>query len=263
MTTPASRRLLVVANWKMNKTTGEAASYVRRLAELFQPQSIDVVLAPPFTALQAAAQAMGPSTTFALAGQDLFWEDKGAYTGEISASMLTDVGCRYVIIGHSERRRWFGEDDAVVQKKVRAALRHQLHAIVCLGESLDDREQGRTATVVTGQLVKDLDTLSKEDLRAIALAYEPVWAIGTGRAATPAQATEVHQLLRETLAATWGADAAQQIRILYGGSVTAENSGEFMRAPHVDGVLVGGACLDPDCFATIARSAEHQGKQGR
>jgi len=263
MTTPASRRLLVVANWKMNKTTGEAASYVRRLAELFQPQSIDVVLAPPFTALQAAAQAMGPSTTFALAGQDLFWEDKGAYTGEISASMLTDVGCRYVIIGHSERRRWFGEDDAVVQKKVRAALRHQLHAIVCLGESLDDREQGRTATVVTGQLVKDLDTLSKEDLRAIALAYEPVWAIGTGRAATPAQATEVHQLLRETLAATWGADAAQQIRILYGGSVTAENAGEFMRAPHVDGVLVGGACLDPDCFATIARSAEHQGKQGR
>ena len=260
MTTPAPRRPLVVANWKMNKTTGEAASYMRRLDELLHTHSIDVVVAPPFTALQAAAHAMGTSGAFALAGQDLFWEDKGAYTGEVSAPMLIDVGCRYVIIGHSERRRWFSEDDAVIQRKVRAALRHHLHPIVCLGELLDEREQSRTATVVTGQLRKGLDGLSKEDMRAIALAYEPVWAIGTGRAATPAQATEVHQLLRETLAAAWGENVAQETRILYGGSVTAENSGAFMRAPHVDGVLVGGACLDPDCFATIARSAEHQAK---
>ena len=257
MTTP-SRRPLVVANWKMNKTTGEAAAYVRRLSELLQPGPIDVVLAPPFTALQAAAQAMGPSAPFALSGQDLFWEDKGAYTGEISAAMLKDVGCRYAIIGHSERRRLFGENDAAVHKKVAAALRHGLRAIMCLGESLEERERNRTAAVVTGQLRNGLDGLSKEDLRAVALAYEPVWAIGTGRAATPAQATEVHQLLRETLAATWDAQTAEQVRILYGGSVTAENSGAFMRAPHVDGVLVGGACLDPDCFATIARSAEHR-----
>ena len=262
MTTP-SRRPLVVANWKMNKTAGEAATYVRRLVELLQPESSDVVLAPPFTALHAAAQAMGSSCPFSLAGQDLFWEDKGAYTGAISAPMLKDAGCRYVIIGHSERRRVFCEDDAAVQRKVAAALRHGLRAIVCLGESLDEREQGRTGTVVAGQLRKGLDGLSKQDVRPLALAYEPVWAIGTGRAATPAQATEVHQLLRETLAATWGAEAAQGVRILYGGSVTAENSETFMQAPHVDGVLVGGACLDPDCFATIARSAEYRVKQER
>jgi triosephosphate isomerase len=257
MTTP-SRRPLVVANWKMNKTTGEAAAYVRRLSELLHPESIDVVLAPPFTALQAAAQAMGSAAPFALSGQDLFWEDKGAYTGEVSAAMLKDVGCRYAIIGHSERRRVFGEDDAAVRKKVAAALRQGLRAIMCLGESLEERERNRTAAVVTAQLLNGLDGLSKEDLRAVALAYEPVWAIGTGRAATPVQATEVHQLLRETLAATWDAETAEQVRILYGGSVTAENAGAFLGAPHVDGVLVGGACLDPDCFATIARSAEHR-----
>jgi triosephosphate isomerase len=250
------RRQLIVANWKLNKTSAEAAAYVRQLSDLIQPESIDIVIAPPFTALHAAWHAMGPSSPFALAGQNVFWEDKGAYTGEISAPMLKDVGCQYVIIGHSERRQWFGEQDEDINKKVNAALRHGLKPIVCVGESLADREHGNTTAVVTGQLTKDLDGLSKEHMAMVAIAYEPVWAIGTGRAASPAQAVEVHTLLRRTIASRWGHDAGERMRVLYGGSVNAENAGHFLESPEVDGVLVGGACLDPVCFATIARFAE-------
>lgn len=250
------RRRLIVANWKMNKTSAEAAVYVRQLSDLIQPESIDIVIAPPFTALHAARHAMGQVSAFALAGQDLFWEDKGAYTGEISAPMLKEVGCQYVIIGHSERRQWFGEQDQDINKKVTAALRHGLKPIVCVGESLADRESGETTTVVTGQLTQDLDGLSKEQLATVAIAYEPVWAIGTGRAASPNQAVEVHTLLRRTIASHWGQDAGERMRVLYGGSVNAENAGHFLQSPEVDGVLVGGACLDPACFATIARFAE-------
>ena len=250
------RRRLIVANWKMNKTSAEAAAYVRQLSDLIQPDSTDIVIAPPFTALHAARQAIGPSSAFALAGQNVFWEEKGAYTGEISAPMLKDVGCQYVIIGHSERRQWFGEQDQDINKKVNAALRHGLKPIVCVGESLADRERGETAAVVTGQLTKDLDGLSQEQMAMVAIAYEPVWAIGTGRAASPAQAVEVHTLLRRTIAAHWGHDAGERMRVLYGGSVNSENAGHFLESPEVDGVLVGGACLDPACFATIARLAE-------
>ncbi len=250
------RRRLIVANWKMNKTAAEAAAYVRQLSDLIQLGSIDIVIAPPFTALHAAWHAMGPSSAIGLAGQTLFWEEKGAYTGEISAPMLKDVGCQYVIVGHSERRQWFGEEDGDINKKVHAALRHGLKPILCVGESLADRERGETAAVVTGQLTKDLDGLSKEHMALVAIAYEPVWAIGTGRAASPAQAVEVHAVLRRTIASHWGHDAGERMRVLYGGSVNAENADHFLESPEVDGVLVGGACLDPVCFATIARFAE-------
>jgi triosephosphate isomerase (TIM) len=251
------RRRLIVANWKMNKTSAEATAYVRRLSELIQPHSIDMVLAPPFTALQAVKEAIGGASPFALAGQNLFWEDKGAYTGEISAPMLKDVGCRYAIIGHSERRQWFGERDEDINKKIKAAVRHELGPILCVGESLADRERGESQAVVTGQLKKDLAGLSKEHVAKMAIAYEPVWAIGTGRAATPAQAVEVHALVRQTIAADWGKDAGDGVRILYGGSVSPENAPDFLQSPEIDGVLVGGACLDPTCFATIARFAEN------
>jgi triosephosphate isomerase (TIM) len=250
------RRRLIVANWKMNKTSAEATAYVRHLSDLIQPHSIDMVIAPPFTALHAARQAMGQTPVFALAGQNLFWEEKGAYTGEISPPMLKEAGCQYVIIGHSERRQWFGDRDEDIKKKVGAALRHELQPILCVGESLAERERGETQTVVTGQLNKDLEGLSKEQIAMVAIAYEPVWAIGSGRAASPAQAVEVHRILRQTIASHWGHVAGERMRVLYGGSVNPENAGEFLESPEVDGVLVGGACLDPACFATIARFAE-------
>lgn len=249
------RRPLIVANWKMNKTTAEAAAYMQRLEQVLDPQSIDVVVAPPFTALYAARQARS-NVAIGLAAQDVFWEDKGAFTGEVSPPMLTDLGCRFVIIGHSERRQWFGEDDAAVNKKVRAAIRHGLRPIVCVGETLADREGGSTQAVVGRQVDHGLESCAREEVQTIAIAYEPVWAIGTGRAATPAQATEVHAFLRRKIASRWGASLGESIRILYGGSVTVDNAPAFLSSPDVDGVLVGGACLDPDGFATIARSAE-------
>ncbi|WP_447977598.1 triose-phosphate isomerase [Candidatus Nitrospira bockiana] len=249
------RRPLIVANWKMNKTSAEAEGYIRRLASLIHPDSIDLVLAPPFTALSTAAAAV-PNSGFELAGQDVFWEDKGAYTGEVSPVMLKEIGCAYVLVGHSERRQWFGETDTWVNKKVAAAIRHGLKPILCLGEHLADREQGLTAAVVSGQLKKGLSGVTTDDLTAIAIAYEPIWAIGTGRAATPDQAEEVHRLLRAQVSVQWGQEAGNRMRILYGGSVTPDNAGRFLASREIDGLLVGGACLDPDCFATIARSAE-------
>ena len=242
----------------MNKTSAEATNYVRRLSELIQPRVIDMVIAPPFTALDAARQAMGPTSAFALAGQNLFWEEKGAYTGEISAAMLKEVGCHYVIIGHSERRQWFGDRDQDIKKKVGAALQHGLKPILCVGESLADRERGDSTAVVTDQLKKDLNGLSKEQVAMIAVAYEPVWAIGTGRAANPEQAVEIHMIVRQTITSHWGHDAGERMRVLYGGSVNPENAGHFLQSSEIDGVLVGGACLDPACFATIARFAEDQ-----
>jgi triosephosphate isomerase len=250
------RKHLIVANWKMHKTAGEATDYVRRLSELIQPQHVDLVLAPPFTALHAAAQAIGESSDLALAGQNLFWEDAGAFTGEISGPMLKEAGCRYVIVGHSERRHWFGERDEDINKKIRAALRHGLRPILCVGESLTDRERGDTKGVVTAQLEQDLTGFTEAEIADVALAYEPIWAIGTGRAASPAQAVEVHTILRQAIVSHWGHEAGQRIRILYGGSVNATNAREFLQSPGIDGVLVGGACLDPACFATIARFAE-------
>ena len=251
-------RRLIVGNWKMHKTATEAAAIVQQLMKLVpEPGNVEVVLAPPFTALQAAGQAMPIPHPFILAAQNLFWEDQGPFTGEISAPMIKELGCQYVILGHSERRQHFGDHDEGINRKIRAALRHRLRPILCVGESLGDREGGRTETVVTGQLLRCLDGISKDEFRMITIAYEPVWAIGTGRPASPAQAAAVHKTLRATLASSWGPEACKPVRILYGGSVTPENAGEFLVSDQVDGALVGGACLDPQSFAKIIGLAQN------
>jgi triosephosphate isomerase len=249
------RKRLIVGNWKMHKTATEARTLVHRLADLVSStEGIEVVLAPPFTALHAAGET-SRSRPFALAAQNLFWEDQGAFTGEVSAPMLKDLGCQYAILGHSERRQLFGEQDEAINRKLRAALRHGLRPILCVGESLLERDTGRTFQAVTEQLLKGLAEVSREDLDLVTVAYEPVWAIGTGRAASPAQAAEVHRALRGALAETCGREAEVRVRILYGGSVTAENASALFGEPEVDGALVGGACLDPYSFAKIIASA--------
>jgi triosephosphate isomerase len=244
------RRHLIVGNWKMHKTAAEAAAYVRRLGGLVrQSARIEIVLAPPFTALSVAA--LPAARKFVFAGQDLHWEDAGAYTGEISAPMLRALGCRYVILGHSERRRLFGESDAAINKKVLAALRHGLRPILCLGESLVERRRGQTTRVVLRQLQRGLRGIPRDAGRHISIAYEPVWAIGTGRAASPEQIDAVHRTIRAHIARAWGKPAADRLRILYGGSVKPDNIADFMETAEIDGALVGSACLDPKSFARI------------
>ncbi len=253
------RKRLIVGNWKLHKTASEAVAFVYRLSALAQAaDDVEVVLAPPFTALQATAQAELPAFPFALGAQNLFWEDRGAFTGEISAPMLKELGCRYVILGHSERRRIFGEQDEEINKKVQAALRHGLRPILCIGETLTEREAGQTDRIVTQQLLRGLDGVAGKSLVGVAIAYEPVWAIGTGQAASADQATAVHRTLRKVMTERWNSREAEPVRILYGGSVTPENARQFLAAPEIDGALVGGACLDPQSFATILASAQAQ-----
>jgi triosephosphate isomerase len=248
---------LIVGNWKLNKTPSEARTFIQRLKEkLPQTRQAELVVAPPFPALQAVRDALAQVTDVLLGAQGLFWEDQGAFTGEVSAPMLKDLGCRYVIIGHSERRQWFGERDETVAKKVKAALRHELIPIVCVGESLAEREADRTEELVTSQVEKGIGDCSAHAIQRMVIAYEPIWAIGTGRAAAPEQASAVHQMIRRLIAKQWGSDAAQTVRILYGGSVTPQNVAGFLAAPDVDGALVGGACLDVDAFVKIATLAE-------
>ncbi|MFM8551096.1 MAG: triose-phosphate isomerase [Nitrospiraceae bacterium] len=250
------RKRLIVGNWKLHKTASEAAAFVYRLSSLAQAtDDVEVVLAPPFTALQAAAQAELPTFPFELAAQNVFWEDQGAFTGEVSAPMVKELGCRYVILGHSERRRLFSEQDEGINKKVQTALHHGLRPILCIGETLAEREASQTDCIVTQQLLRGLDGVAGKSLASVAIAYEPVWAIGTGRAATPAQAAAVHTTLRTALGERWSAKEAEPVRILYGGSVTPENAGQFLAVREIDGALVGRACLDPQSFATILAAA--------
>ena len=251
------RRPLIVGNWKMNKTASEAATFIRELRErLPVSTNADVVLAPPFTALESARRALGPSSWISLGAQNVHWETHGAFTGEVSAPMLRDLGCRYVIVGHSERRALFGERDENIQKKVLAALRYGLSPILCVGESLAEREAGRTESVVTTQLTGSLAGLTTEDLATVTVAYEPVWAIGTGRAATTEMAVTVHRSIRLFVEAGWNSEIASVIRVLYGGSVTPQNIESLLGSDTIDGALVGGACLDPDSFATLVRIAQ-------
>jgi triosephosphate isomerase len=249
---------LIVGNWKMHKTIPEARDFVERFAELLHgaPKvgSVHIVLAPPFTALSAVAASLAQNVSLPpvfLAAQDVFWEEIGAYTGEISALMLQDLGCRYVIVGHSERRRYFGETDAITGKKVLAAIRHGLRAILCVGETWDQREKGHTGPVLSRQLAESLSSIEKDQAGNVVIAYEPVWAIGSGNPATPAQTQESHQHIRSVITALWGQEAAETTPILYGGSVTPDNIGELLQTPEIDGALVGGACLDPVQFARI------------
>jgi triosephosphate isomerase len=209
-----------------------------------------VILTPPYTALSSIALAIR-GYPYLLGAQNLHWEDSGAFTGEISGLMLKDVGCRYVIVGHSERRRYSGETDAIVQKKMVAALRHNLKPILCVGESWEHRLAEQTERVLSTQLRAALMGVEKNQAGEVIIAYEPVWAIGSGRPATPTQADEAHRHIRTDIVALWGEEAGGMVPILYGGSVTPENIGELLGIPNVDGALVGGACLDPVRFAKI------------
>jgi triosephosphate isomerase len=254
------RHSLIVGNWKMHKTTAEAAELVDRLAELVgQSQTAAsgetlVILAPPFTALATVARHL-KGRPYVLAAQNLHWEDQGAFTGEISGPMLKELGCRYVIVGHSERRRYFAELDSIVQKKVAAAFRHGLHPILCIGESWDQRLSGQTEHVLSLQLSEALQDVEKKQAMDLVVAYEPIWAIGSGRPATPDQAQEAHQHIRTQLIALWGREVGDRVPILYGGSVTPDNIAALLAESEVDGALVGGACLDPVLFAKIIFTA--------
>lgn len=244
---------IIAGNWKMYKTATEAVAFVTRLKkELAAGDGTEVVVAPSFVALAAVAQCL-QGTKIAVAAQDCYWEEQGAYTGEVSVPMLRDAGCSYVIIGHSERRAYFGEQDEQVNKKVKAVMAHGLRPIVCVGESLEQREQGNTVSVVERQVKEGLKGVGEDATRAMVIAYEPIWAIGTGKTASPGQAQEVHAAIRGVLSEVFGPAGAQMIRIQYGGSVKADNIDELMAQPDIDGALVGGASLEVGSFARIVR----------
>jgi triosephosphate isomerase (TIM) len=248
------RKKIVAGNWKMNKTLADAERLTRDIkSQLAGSREVDVVLCPPFTALKAVGEALSDSF-IKLGAQNMHWATEGAYTGEISASMLRDIYCHYVILGHSERRSYFGETDEIVNRKAKAALAANLTPIVCVGETLEQREGGQMEAVVKGQVRGSLAGLG-EDLGRVVIAYEPVWAIGTGRTASPAQAQEVHALIRSTLAEIGGADTGAAMRIQYGGSVKASNAKELFGQPDIDGGLIGGAALDAHSFVEIVRAA--------
>jgi triosephosphate isomerase len=238
------RTPLFAANWKMFKTVHEAVAFTKEFRQLVHGLlDVDLVLAPPFTALHGVAEA-ARNSNIAVAGQDLYWEKEGAFTGQVSGPMLREAGAEYVIVGHSERRRLFGETDQSVNRKTVAAIGAGLTPIVCIGETLEEREADRTLAVLDRQIKDGLDGLSGDQAAALVIAYEPVWAIGTGRNATPPQAQEAHAHIRGRLRQWFGADAADRCRVLYGGSVKPDNVAELRRQPDVDGALVGGASLD-------------------
>jgi len=239
----------------MNTTAQEALNLARGVAAGLGGVACDVAVCPPFVYLDAVARTLkgGP---LAVGGQNMYFEGKGAFTGEISAAMLKDVGCRYVILGHSERRHIFGEQDALINAKVKAALAAGLDPILCVGETLSERDGNQTLGVVERQTREGLQGVAADALPRVTLAYEPVWAIGTGRNATPAQAQEVHAEIRKVLAALYGRNAADAVRIQYGGSVKPENASEILAQPDVDGALVGGAALKADSFLAIVKAAK-------
>jgi triosephosphate isomerase len=248
------RRPLIAGNWKMHKTVGEAIALAKAVRAGLDERSAlrDVLVAPPFTALTAVAEALRGSSVL-LGAQNMHWEKEGAFTGEVSPLMLRDAGCSHVILGHSERRHVFGETDEDVSRKTRAALDNGLTPIVCIGELLAERESNRTLEVVERQLEHGLRLVTPDELARSVVAYEPVWAIGTGRTATPQQAQDVHAFVRKRMARSHGDAVAAAVRILYGGSVKPENIAELMAESDIDGALVGGACLKADSFLKIVR----------
>lgn len=248
------RKIIIAGNWKMFKTSFEAVELVNELKRsLSDVSEVDVVVCPPFTAL-AEVQDVLLETNIGVGAQNMYWEDSGAFTGEVSAPMIKAIGAQYVIIGHSERRQFFGETDATINKKIKAALKHQLTPIVCIGEVLAEREANKTFDVIKTQLDGSLVNLTAAEIENIVLAYEPVWAIGTGKTATPAQAQEVHKFIREWLTKKFDAAIANKVRIQYGGSVKPENTAELMGQPDIDGALVGGASLKSDSFTAIVKN---------
>jgi triosephosphate isomerase len=249
------RRPLVAGNWKMFKTVAEARVLVfELLQELRNVEGVDIVLCPPFTSILPVA-AMLEGSSIAVGAQNMHWESSGAYTGEVAPGMLSEF-CKYVIIGHSERRAYFGETDETVNRKVNAAISNSLHPIMCIGETLSENEAGKTTEVVTRQLTEGLKGIGEESIASLVIAYEPVWAIGTGKAATAEGANEViGGLIRYSLKTIYGEELAQAVRILYGGSVKASNAGEFFGQSDIDGALVGGASLKAAEFIPIVTAA--------
>ena len=245
------RKKIVAANWKMYKTIAEAAAYVDKLKPVAaRARHCEVVIAPPFTALAAAAQSARGSEV-KVAAQDVYWDKEGAHTGDVSAPMLVEAGATHAIIGHSERRRDHGETDEQVNRKLKAALAAGLTPIVCVGETLEEREAGKTWQVLERQVAGGFFGLTPAEFSRILIAYEPVWAIGTGRTATPEMAAESHRIIRELARRQFGEAAASDLRILYGGSVKPDNIGGLMAQKEIDGALVGGASLDVESFADI------------
>lgn len=253
------RTPLVVGNWKMHGGIAEARALATAIRDgLKRPRGVEVAVCPPATSLPAVAEVLAGSA-IAWGGQNCHWEDKGAFTGEIAPGMLAELGCRYVLLGHSERRHLFRETDEEINRKVAAALRHQLVPVLCVGETEEERRQGLTFTVVEGQLRAGWAGFGADDIARGVLAYEPVWAIGTGVNATPAQAAEVHGYLRGLVSELASKEIAQSLRILYGGSVKPDNAAELTQEPDIDGSLVGGASLQPQSFITIAKKSASKG----
>jgi triosephosphate isomerase len=250
------RKKIVAANWKMNMTQAESARFVESLLlDLGDITDVEVVIVPPFTAIAKVMEALGKAQNIKVGAQNMHWARSGAFTGEISAALLRDLFVHYVVLGHSERRRLFGETDEIVNRKVRAAHQATLRPIVCIGETLEQRNKRDVEKILSIQLRRSLKDLSEKDLQDTVIAYEPVWAIGTGRNATPDQAQEAHTFIRHTLREMAGETTAERVRIQYGGSVKPENAHELMSQLDIDGALVGGASLDPRSFAKIVKAA--------
>ena len=251
-----SRKNIIAANWKMNMTPSETAAFLDPFLKTFpEATSVDIVIAPPFVSLAKASETITSNPAVALSAQNMSHEASGAFTGETSAAMLKEVGCDYVILGHSERRSLYGEDAMVINKKVHATLAAGLKPILCIGESLDERDGGQLEFVLSQQLEGSLAGISAGQMAEIVIAYEPVWAIGTGRTASPEQAQETQAFVRSVLATLFGSDVAGATRIQYGGSVKPGNAAELIGQPDIDGFLVGGASLDPTSFAEIVKAS--------
>ncbi len=249
------RKPVIAGNWKLNKTIKEAIEFTTLMKRLVtETQLVDVVICPPYTALSDLSEILLESE-IRLGAQDVYWEEKGAFTGEVSSTLIKDAGASYVVIGHSERRQFFHETNESVNRKTKAALTAGLTPIVCVGESLAEREAGKTFRVIEEQFRGSFKDLTADLMKKLIIAYEPVWAIGTGKVATPAQAQEVHAFIRKELTSAFGQEAADVIRIQYGGSVKPENIAELMREADIDGALVGGASLDAKSFADIIKNA--------
>ena len=246
---------IVGGNWKMNKTINEAINTVEDLkTKLEGVEGVEIVIFPPFTALKML-QGLLQGSNIGLGAQNMYYEEKGAYTGEISPLMLQDVGCRYVILGHSERRGYFGETDELINKKLKTALSFEFTPVVCVGEKLEERKAGRATEIVEAQVRKCLQGIGPEEVKRVVIAYEPVWAIGTGETATPSQAGEMHRFIRKILKELYGEELANFIRIQYGGSVKPENIKGLMKEEDIDGALVGGASLNTESFAKIVKGS--------
>jgi triosephosphate isomerase len=250
------RKTVIAGNWKMNNDLKESEKLIVELKNLLQNEkpNCDVIVCPPFTSLSEASK-LAKGTMIKLGAQNMHFEDNGAFTGEVSAAMLKSVGCEFVILGHSERRHIFGETDEVINKKIKKALAAGLKPIFCIGELLEERENGTTNDVVKRQVLKGLDGISAEDMKNIIVAYEPVWAIGTGKTASPVQAQEVHEFIRDLIEIDYSLEVANDLVIQYGGSVKPDNAKELLSQKDIDGALVGGACLKADSFLGIIKGA--------